>query len=107
MSNDKSKYAATITGMYKQGREFVSLDLNDDVRKMILSAEDGSRITFNIVSPELKEQKGKTFPDAFLGIYTPEQVEEKRQDYLRWKASQGGSKPAARTAARKADPKEF
>lgn len=94
MSKTKREYPATVTALWKRGFTFNSMPIDarafDQIRETLAKAEIGGKLVLRTTSPKTKEEKGDTFPDAFLEYMTPAQVEASDREYQEYKAKRDG-----------------
>jgi hypothetical protein len=91
LTDNEKKYGITITGLYKSksGKSY-SATINEKPKKGqrdiaeiadFLANGAGGKFVIEFVKEETKEEKGDTFPDAFLKFVTAESAAEQKAEW--------------------------
>lgn len=82
MAKTNRNYPTTVAGVWKNksGTLFRSMEIDarafDAIKAFAEKVELGGRVRVKLTNPETKEERGKSFPDAFIEYMTKEQVAE-------------------------------
>lgn len=101
LTDNEKKYGVTVAGLYKsQSGKSYSGAISDKAKKGqrdiaeiadLIANGVGGKFVIELVKDETKEEKGDTFPDAFLKFYDPETVAAQKAQWAAWAAKKGSS----------------